>query len=87
MEMPVPHRIRTEIPQESDIWIIKGGYRTNTAEAVRRKESGNHRSGGMCRPHPYAREYSTALKCSAVYGISQGKKYANDIRPACESQI
>ena len=27
---------------------------------VRRKESGNHRSGGMCRPHPYARKYSTA---------------------------
>ena len=78
--MPVPHRIRTEIPQESDIRTIKGRYRTNTAEAVRREESGNHRSGGVCRPHPYARKYSAASKCSTIYGISQGKKYANGIR-------
>ena len=87
MEMPVAHRIRTEIPQESDIWTIKGGYRTNTAEAVRGKESRNHRSGGMCRPHPYARKYSTASKCSTIHGISQGKKHANDIRSSRKSQI
>ena len=54
---------------------------------VRRKESGNHRSGGMCRPHPYARKYSTASKCSTIHGISQGKKHANDIRSSRKSQI
>lgn len=33
-KMSVPYRIRTEIPQESDIRTIKSGHRTNTTEAV-----------------------------------------------------
>ena len=87
VEMPVSYRIRTEIPSKSNIRTIKGGYRIYTAKAVRREKGGNHRSGGMCRPHPYAREYSTAFKCSTVYGISQGKKYAHDIRPSREFKV
>ena len=32
MEMSVSYRIRTEIPQKSDLWAIKGGYRIYSAE-------------------------------------------------------
>ena len=44
------------------------------------KWGGNNRSRGMSGPHPYASKYSTAYKCSTVHGISQGKKYFDDIR-------
>ena len=43
------------------------------------KRGGNNRSRGMSGPHPYASKYSTTYKCSTIYGISQGKKYIDDI--------
>ena len=42
---------------------------------------------GVCRSHTHARKYTTAPKCSTVYGISQGEKYAYDLRSSRESQI
>ena len=87
MEMSVPYRIRPEIQEESDIRTVKGRYRTDTAKTVRREEGGDNRSGSMCGSHSHARQHTAAPKCITVYGISQGEKYVNDIRPSFKSQI
>ena len=37
--------------------------------------------------NPYAGEYTAEYKCIAVYGVPEGKKFANDIRPACKPEV
>ena len=80
MEVPVPYRFRTEIPQKGDIWSVKSGYRIYLKKIMRREKGGNYRSVSMSRSHSYARKHSTAHKHNTIYGISQGKEYINDIR-------
>lgn len=73
------YRICAEIQEERNIWKAKKRYRGDIKEIVCTKRGGNNRSRGMSRPHTYASKYSTAHKCSTVYGISQEKKYIDDI--------
>jgi len=62
---------------------IYGKLRKDIGEILRKlceqKGGENNRSRSMSGSHTYARKYSTAHKCSTVYGISQGKKYIDDI--------
>ena len=79
--------IRTEVPQEGNLWAAEKRHRRNTADIVQAKECGNNGGRGVCRPHTYAGEYSTVPECSTVHGISQGKEQFNDFRQACEFEV
>ena len=85
--VPVPYRIRTEVPQESDLQADTERYRRNLPKTMQRDEGRNHRSGSMRRSHPYARKYTTIYECSTVSRNTQEQKYINDIRQTREPQI
>ena len=59
---------------------IYGTLRKDIKKTVPAKRSRHTRGRSMPRSYPYAGVYSTAFKCSTIHGISQGKKYINDIR-------
>ena len=80
ISLPVSHHIRTEVPQEGNLWAAEKRHRRNTADVVKAKECGNTGGRGVCRPHTYAGEHSTVPECSTVHGISQGKEQFNDFR-------
>lgn len=49
---------------------------------MRAKGCTDYRSRSVSGSHPYAGEYPTAHQYSTVYGVSQGKKHADDFRQA-----
>ena len=63
---------------------IYGQLRKDIGEILRKlceqKRSRNHRGGNVCRPHTYVGDDSSISQCSTIYGISQGKKFIDDIR-------
>ncbi len=79
MELKISHSIRAKVQKAGSIWEDKAGHRANTAKTVRGEESRDTGSGSMPGPHPYAGKHTAEYKCIAVYGIPEGKKFANDI--------
>ena len=71
--------------------VIYGELRADIGQILRKlceeKKSRNNRSRNMSGSYPYASKYSAAFECITIYGISQGKKYIDDIRSTCKSQI
>ena len=53
-------------------------------EAKKCRDTG---SRSMPGPYPYAGEYTAEYKRITVYGVSEGKKFADDIRSACEPKV
>ena len=64
-----------------------GRYRKDNQAAMRDEESGNHRGRSMPGSYPYVSEHTAKYQCIAVCGISKGKKYIDDIRQTCQSQV
>ena len=56
-------------------------------EIANREQDGTKVSGSLPRPYTYAGKYTTAFKCSSIYGISKGKKLFDDFRPTRELEI
>ena len=53
-------------------------------EAKRVEISGSGSMPGSC---PYASKHTAEHKRIAVYGIPEGEKFADDIRPACKPEV
>ena len=53
----------------------------------KRKGSGNHRSRGVPRSHPYAGKDTTEHECIKFRRILKGEEHLNDIREACELKV
>ena len=85
LSMPISYRVRTEVPEKSDLQADSERYRRNLPKVMQRDEGRNHRSGGMRRSHSYARKYTTIYECSTVRRNTQEQKYINDIRPTRKS--
>ena len=47
----------------------------------------NNRSRGMPGSRAYVNPNSTEIFCIRSDGISEGKKFANDLRETCQSEI
>ena len=77
--MSVSHSICTEVQKKRNIRQIKEGHRRNIEKAVRTEGSRNNRRRSVHRSYTYAGKYPAAHKYSTVYGISQGKKFFDDI--------
>ena len=77
--MSISHRICTEVQKTGNIWSVKTRYRRDIKKTLRIKGSRNNRGRSVCRPYTYASKYSTAYKYITIYGISQGKKFVDDI--------
>ena len=43
------------------------------------ERSRDNRRRSMCRPYTYVGEYTTEDECIRIYGVSERKKFANDI--------
>ncbi len=41
----------------------------------------------MCRPYTYVGEYTTEDECIRIYGVSERKKFANDIPKVGQYEI
>lgn len=80
MEMQVPHRVRTKVPEKSNLQNNKGRCDRDHKKAVQRDESGNHRGRGVPRPHPSSGEYPTVHEYSTVCGDAQEQKRPDDLR-------
>ena len=58
---------------------IKADVGKNTKAAVPNEGSRDNRSRGMFGSYPHAGEYTTASECISICGISERKKFANDL--------
>ena len=79
MELQISYCICPEVPQTDHLWKNQGGGRENTANAVREERRGDNRGRSMPGPHPHAGEYAAKVQRVRVYGVPEGKKFADDI--------
>ena len=79
LELPVPYSVYTEISEESD--IQRGAQRlgANSEEAVRDERSDDYRSSNAVRSCAYVGINPAETECVRVYGISEGKEYADAV--------
>ena len=87
MGLQIPYRLCAKIPAANNIWEDKGGHRKNPARTVRKERHRNNRSDIMQRPCAYAGQDTAEVQRVGNNGISERQKLADDIRPACESEI
>lgn len=64
---------------------IKADIGKNLAATVSAERSGDYRSRGVCRPHPYAHQQPAEVQCITDHGIPKGEKQSHDLRPTCQS--
>ena len=79
IQMSISHSICAEISEEKNLRDTEKRYRRDIEEAVRAKRSEDIGSRGTRRPYTHADNNTAVFKCSTVRGISQGKKFADDI--------
>ena len=79
--------IRTEVTTTGDLWKDKNRHRKASAAILRDETSGDKRSGRMPRSHLNAGEHPAEFERVAVYGVSEGKEFTDDIRPTCKSEV
>ena len=65
--------------RQINLWKDKGGEREDTANAVREERCGDNRGRGMPGPYPHAGQYTAKVQRVRVYGILEGKEFADDI--------
>ena len=87
MEMQISHSVCTEIPKTNHLPRAKSGYRKDTENVMRAKESNDYRSRMLPKPYPHAGRNTPPLKRGVVYGISQKQECVNDIRQAREPKV
>lgn len=69
------------------LWADQVGHWDYSKKIVRVQGGGDIESGSMPGSHPYAGKHPTKVQCITVYGISQRKKFADDIRQARKSEV
>ena len=79
MELQIPYSICPQVQKVGNLRTDKERYWENTQAAVRSKESGNHRGRSMSGSYTHAGEYTAPFERSAVHGIFEREKLANDI--------
>ena len=76
-KMGISHCFCTEVSLKEIYGALKKDI--GNTKVMPRKERGNHRDRNVRRSYPYARKHTTEHKNSTTQGMSQGKKYANDL--------
>ena len=71
VELQVPYRVCTEVPEESILWREARGDREDTEAAMRVEMGGDHRSGDLPGPRAYAGKYPAKGSGIELYGIPE----------------
>lgn len=66
---------------------IYGKIKKDIGEIIRKLCEQKGRGRSVQRPYTPFGVNSTVSQYSTIYGISQGKKYADDFRPTCKSAV
>ena len=74
-------------PEAGNIRKNQGRRSPDTQHVMQEKGCRNNRGRSMSGPYTYARPDTAEYKRIGFHGISEGEKFANDLRPARESKV